>query len=93
MKTNKTVVTTVRFRRKPRDLSLMSNSSQKSSLISSEKDRRQRAIELHAVNETKIWALMWSKMSTASQSKVREDPKFELARHAFDSVRLWKFIR
>ena len=56
-------------------------------------DRRQKAIELQALNETKIWALMWSKMSQASQSKVRESPKFEPARQTLDSVRLWKLIR
>ena len=56
-------------------------------------DRRQKAIELQEVNETKIWALMWSRMSPSSQSKVREDPKFESARRSLDSVKLWKFIR
>ena len=55
--------------------------------------RRQRAIELQAVNEGKIWALMWSLMSLASQSKVSESPHFELARLSLDSVRLWKLIR
>ena len=56
-------------------------------------ERRQRAIELQAVNEGKIWALMWSLMSPASQSKVRESPHFEPARLSLDSVRLWKLIR
>ena len=40
-------------------------------------DCRQKSIEQEAVNETKIWALMWAKMSPASQSKVREGPRFD----------------
>ena len=56
-------------------------------------ERRQKAIELQGVNETKIWALMWAKMFPASQSKVREYPRFETAREALNSVKLWKLIR
>ena len=56
-------------------------------------ERRQKTIELQRVNETKIWALMWAIMSPASQSKVRDYPRFEAAREALDSVKLWKFIR
>lgn len=54
---------------------------------------RRRAMELQKTNEQKLWPLMWSKMSAASQSKVREEPEFEAACLRLDSIRLWDFIR
>ena len=54
---------------------------------------RRKAMELQKVNEQKLWSLMWSRMSTGSKSKVREEPEFEAARIRLDSVKLWEFIR
>ena len=54
---------------------------------------RRKAIELQRVNEQKLWPLMWSRMSTGSKSKVREEPGFEAARMRLDSVKLWEYIR
>jgi hypothetical protein len=54
---------------------------------------RRRSMELQRTNEQKLWPLMWSKMSTASQSKVREDPEYETAYLRLDSIKLWDFIR
>ena len=36
---------------------------------------------------------MWSRMSTGSKSKVREEPGFETFRLTLDSVKLWEYIR
>ena len=36
---------------------------------------------------------MWSRMSTSSKSKVREEPGFETCRLTLDSVKLWEYIR
>ena len=54
---------------------------------------RRRSMELQRTNEQKLWPLMWGKMSTASQSKVREDPEYETAYLRLDSIKLWDFIR
>ena len=35
----------------------------------------------------------WELMSQASQSKVREDPRFEAARLALDNIQFWRIIR
>ena len=56
-------------------------------------DRRQKAIEQQRVDECKMWAPTWELMSLASQRKVREDPRFEAARLALDTIRLWRIIR
>ena len=56
-------------------------------------DRRLKAMEQQRLDEGKMWALMWDLMSQASQSKVREDPRFEAARLSLDSIRLWRIIR
>ena len=54
---------------------------------------RRKAIELQRVNEQKLFPLMWSRMSTGSKSKVREEPGFESARTRLDSIKLWEYIR
>ena len=54
---------------------------------------RSKAVELQKVNKQKLWPLMWSRMSTGSKSKVREEPGFETCRLTLDSVKLWEFIR
>ena len=54
---------------------------------------RRKAIELQKINEQKLWPLMWSRMSTGSKSKVREEPGFEAAKMRLDSVKLWEYIR
>ena len=36
---------------------------------------------------------MWSRMSTGSKSKVREEPGYEDTRMRLDSVKLWEYIR
>ena len=51
---------------------------------------RRKAIETQKVDEQKLFPLMWSRMSTGSKSKVREEPGFEAARLRLDSVKLWK---
>ena len=54
---------------------------------------RRRAVETQRTDEQKLWSLMWSRMSTGSRSKVREEPEFESCRLRLDSVQLWEFIR
>ena len=54
---------------------------------------RRKAVETQKVDEQKLFPLMWSRMSTGSKSKVREEPGFEAARLRFDSVKLWEYIR
>jgi hypothetical protein len=54
---------------------------------------RRRAMDKQRTDERLIWPLMWSKMSPASQSKVKEDPDYENAYLNLDCVRLWGFIR
>lgn len=41
----------------------------------------------------KMWSKTWVRMSTQSQSKVREEPGFERACLALDSIQLWGYIR
>ena len=54
---------------------------------------RRKADETQKVDEQKLFPLMWSRMSTGSKSKVREEPGFEACRLRLDSVQLWEFIR
>ena len=54
---------------------------------------RRKAIELQRENEKKIWPMMWSRMSAGSQSRVKEEEGFAIARSKLDCVRLWGFIR
>ena len=54
---------------------------------------RRKAIELQRENEKKLWPMMWSRMSSGSQSRVREEEGFAIARSKLDCVRLWGFIR
>ena len=54
---------------------------------------RRKAVEKQKSDERTIWPFMWSRMSPASQSKVKEDPDFEDAYLNLDCVRLWGFIR
>ena len=49
---------------------------------------RRKLVEAQKVDEQKLFPLMWKRMSTASQSKVREEPGFESARMRLDSVKL-----
>lgn len=41
----------------------------------------------------KMWSKIWVRMSSQSQSKVREEPGFERACLALDSIKLWTYIR
>ena len=54
---------------------------------------RRKAMAQQKEAEKKIWPLMWVKMSPASQSRVREEAGYALARSNLDCVRLWGFIR
>lgn len=54
---------------------------------------RRRDMEKQKGNERTIWPLMWTRMSPASQSKVREEEGFEAAHTNLDCVQLWQFIR
>ena len=54
---------------------------------------RRKAVETQRIDEQKLFPLMWSRMSTGSKSKVREEPGFEACRLRLDSVQLWEFIR
>ena len=54
---------------------------------------RRRQIAKQDEHERKIWPMMWSKMSIASQNKVSEQPDFREANIDLDSVLLWEFIR
>lgn len=56
-------------------------------------ESRRKAVELQKVDEQKLWPLMWSRMSTGSKSKVREEPGYEITRMRLDSVKLWEYIR
>lgn len=56
-------------------------------------ESRRKAVELQKVDEQKLWPLMWSRMSTGSKSKVREEPGYEVTRMRLDSVKLWGYIR
>ena len=54
---------------------------------------RRKAVETQKIDEQKLFPLMWSKTSTGSKSKVREEPGFEACHLRRDSVQLWEFIR
>ena len=54
---------------------------------------RRKLVEAQKIDEQKLFPLMWKRMSTASQSKVREEPGFESARMRLDSVKLWEYIK
>ena len=54
---------------------------------------RAKQVRQQKLDEKKIWSIMWMRMSTASQSKVKEEEGFEAAQVAKDCVLLWEFIR
>ena len=54
---------------------------------------RRQLVKAHKIDEQKLFPLMWKRMSTASESKVREEPGFESARMKLDSVKLWEYIK
>ena len=56
-------------------------------------DRRSKEMYNQSLNEEKLFSLLWGRMSTASQSAVRQDPDFETARQDLDAVALWKLIK
>ena len=56
-------------------------------------DRRSKEMYNQSLNEEKLFSLLWGRMSTASQSAVRQDPEFETARQDLDAVALWKLIK
>ena len=56
-------------------------------------EARRKKMDKQEEHERNIYAMMWTKMSIASQSKVEEEEGFEQAHIDLDSVRLWGFIR
>ena len=56
-------------------------------------DRRSKEMYNQSLNEEKLFSLLWGRMSTASQSTVRQDPEFETARLNLDAVALWELIK
>ena len=54
---------------------------------------RQKDIRKQKENEKMLYGFIWDKMSTASQSKVKEEEEFELADVDKDPVMLWTLIR
>ena len=54
---------------------------------------RRRLVEAQKADEQKLFPMIWDRMSSGSQSKVREEPGFESARMQLDSVKLWQFIK
>ena len=54
---------------------------------------RRKEMAQQRKDEQKIWSIMWTRMSPASQSKVQEEPEYEAALLARDCVLLWEFIR
>ena len=56
-------------------------------------NNRRRRMEKQTEDEAKIWSVMWTRMSSASQSKVREQEGFQEACVLKDCVLLWEFIR
>ena len=54
---------------------------------------RRKAMQTQLADERTVWPLMWSRMSLASQCKVREEADFEDAHLNLDCVRLWAFVR
>ena len=56
-------------------------------------DGRRKAIAQQKADEQKVWSIMWTKMSPASQSKIQEMDNFEQACLDRDCVQLWGFVR
>ena len=56
-------------------------------------DRRSKEMYNQSLNEEKLFSLLRGRMSTASQSAVRQDPEFETARRNLDAVVLWQLIK
>ena len=54
---------------------------------------RQREMRQQKLDEKKIWSIMWMRMSSASQSKVKEEEGYEAANVEKDCVILWELIR
>ena len=54
---------------------------------------RRKSMEAQKEIHKKIWPMMWVKMSPSSQSRVKEEEGYALARAKLDCVRLWGFIR
>ena len=54
---------------------------------------RRNVMEIQKANERTVWPMMWTRMSQASQSRVKEDEEYEEAYMALDCVKLWSFIR
>ena len=54
---------------------------------------RRKEMAQQRKDEQKIWSMMWTRMSPASQSKVQEEPEYAAALLARDCVLLWEFIR
>ena len=55
-------------------------------------DGRRKAIAQQKADEQKVWSIMWTKMSPASQSKIQEMDNFEQACLYRDCVQLWGFV-
>ena len=54
---------------------------------------RQREMRQQKLDEKKIWSIMWMRMSSASQSKVKEEEGYEAANIEKDCVILWELNR
>ena len=54
---------------------------------------RAKLVRQQMIDEEQIWSIMWMRMSTASQSKVKEEEVFLAARGRKDCVALWEMIR
>ena len=54
---------------------------------------RAKLVRKQKMDEEQIWSIMWMRMSTASQSKVKEEDGFLAARDSKDCVALWDMIR
>ena len=54
---------------------------------------RRKEMAQQRKDEQKIWSIMWTRMSPASQSKVQKEPEYGAALLARDCVLLWEFIR
>ena len=52
---------------------------------------RRKAMQTQRADERTIWPMMWSRMSLASQCKVREEADFDNAHLNLDCVRLYSF--
>jgi hypothetical protein len=56
-------------------------------------EARRKRQEAALLGLRKMWSKTWVRMSPQSQSKVREEPGFERACLALDSIKLWTYIR